>query len=465
MGLKLYIDKIVEYIDVNSKKIITITISILATLVLSIVLFIGIGNMSVSKEVDTLIKYMEQRKYSQAISYYDKVKDDLDSKKEERFEANVGKKLNKMILDYGSRYLNKEIGKEYLIGFVNTIDKMKTIQLDGESILKQSEEVKNLYVNDKIDYKTANGYINAVSNLNIAKYEIESYSTVINTYEQSRVVYKDAMEKQEKKLYKEAIESYKKVIKEDTKYYKLAQEKIDECIYIMYDYYIAKAEEYNKEGNYSEALETINYLQKHYSDDEKVFELHQKYTKNFDKYNMNNTEVVNLLIKKIKVNREKLNVGIYQEMVGDSKYYYVEAFEQNKIINKFLIDSKTKKLYGYLDNDVIYNDNGVDGYWRKNKEGITEFAISKDEAISLVKDKTKQSTVKLRDIQYIKKEKALRYFNKNYEKNINKLHEGKYDINYYILAKSGLFKKYVFIVDPYKNEVYYCSENGISNIK
>lgn len=465
MGIKLYIDKIVEYIDINSKKIITITISILAILVLSIVLFIGIGNMSVSKEVGRLMNYIEQRKYSQAISYYEKVKEDLGSKEEERFEDNAGKKINKLLLEYGSKYINGEIGKEYLIGFINTIDKMKTIQLDGESILKQSEEVKNMYVNDKIDYKAANGYINAVSNLNIAKYEIESYSTIINTYEESRVVYKDAVQKQEKKMYKEAIESYKKVIKEDTKYYELAQKKINNCIDVMYNYYITKAEEYNKEGDYSKALETINYLQKYYEDDEKIYKLHQKYTKNFDEYNMNNTEVLNLLVKKIKINKENLDVGIYQEMIGTKKYYYVEASSQNKIINKFLIDAKTRKLYGYLDEDIIYNSNGCDGHWRKNEEGIIEFAINKGEAVNLVKNKTKEFDKKLRNIEYIEKEKALRYLDKKYEKNINKLYNGKYDINYYIVAKSGFFSKSVFIVDPYKNKVYYCGESGITNIK
>jgi hypothetical protein len=273
------------------------------------------------------------------------------------------------------------------------------------------------------------------------------------------------MQKQEKKMYKEAIESYKKVIKEDTKYYELAQKEINKCIDVMYDYYITKAEEYNKEGNYSGALETINYLQKHYTDDEKVYKLHQKYSKNFDKYNMNNDEVLNLIVKKIKVNREKLDVGIYQEMIGTQKYYYVEASSQNKIINKFLIDSKTKKMYGYLDEDIAYNGNGVDGYWRKNEEGIIEFAINRDEAVNLVKSKTKELDKTLRNIEYIGKEKALRYLDKDYEKNLNKLFKGKYDINYYIVAKSGLFSKHVFIVDPYKNKVYYCGENGISNIK
>jgi hypothetical protein len=465
MGIKLYIDKIVEYIDSNSKKIFTITISVFAILVLSIVLFIGIGNMSVSKEVGALINYIEQRKYSQAISYYEKTKEDLGPKEEKRFEDNVGKKINKILLEYGSKYIDGEIGKEYLIGFINTIDKMRTIQLDGESILKQSEEVKNMYVSDKVDYKTANGYINAVSNLNIAKYEIESYATTINTYEESRVVYKDAMQKQEKKMYKEAIESYKKVIKEDTKYYELAQKKTNECIDTMYDYYITKAEEYNKEGNYTGALETINYLQKHYIDDEKIYKLHQKYSKNVDKYNMNNTEILNLIVKKIKINREKLDVGIYQDMIGAKKYYYVEASLQNKIINKFLIDAKTKKLYGYLDVDITYNGNGCDGYWRKNEKGVIEFAINKGEAVNLIRNKAKEFDKKLRNIEYIGKQKAVRYLGKDYEENLKKLYKGKYDINYYIVGKSGFFSKYVFIVDPYENKVYYCGENGITNIK
>jgi len=260
MHIKLYLDKVVDYIDSNSKKIFTITLSILGALVLSIVLFISISNMSVSKEVTTLVGYMEKRKYSQAVSYYEKVKEELGKSEEEKFEDRIGKKLNKILLEHGYKYVNGEIGKETLIGFINTLGKMKTIQLDGESILKQSEEIKDMYISDKIDYKIASGYIRAISNLNIAKYEIESYSTTINTFEESRIVYKDAMKKQEKKMYKEAIESYKKVIKEDTKYSQLAQEKTDECINLMYDYYMEKAAKYNKEGNYSEAVETISYF-------------------------------------------------------------------------------------------------------------------------------------------------------------------------------------------------------------
>ncbi|EPZ59295.1 ubiD family decarboxylase domain protein [[Clostridium] sordellii ATCC 9714] len=130
------------------------------------------------------------------------------------------------------------------------------------------------------------GYIQAVSTLKISKNEIYVYAKKIDVIEDSRKVYNLGVKDQEKKMYKEAISNYDKVMSEDKKYYDLAQDKKEECIKDMYDYYIEKANTENENGNYQQALEYIDYLKQYYLDDDYLNELSSKYEKNLKMYSM-----------------------------------------------------------------------------------------------------------------------------------------------------------------------------------
>jgi len=127
-------------------------------------------------------------------------------------------------------------------------------------------------------------YINSVSILKNVGKEIDKYKKNIETFHESREVYKNGVENQKTYNYVEAIEEYEKVLKEDKKTYDLAQKAKEECIDEMYDYYIKKAKETNISGDYEGALEYIEYLKTYYSDDTDVQTLEKEYQKKFFRY-------------------------------------------------------------------------------------------------------------------------------------------------------------------------------------
>ena len=125
-----------------------------------------------------------------------------------------------------------------------------------------------MYNSENIKYDIAISYINTASILNGMSDSLDIYKNNIEEINQSRKLYNLATKEQNEKKYYEAINSYDKVLKNDRKYYELANRHKKECIELMYDYYIEKSEEANKNGNYEEALQYIDYVKEYYIDDE-----------------------------------------------------------------------------------------------------------------------------------------------------------------------------------------------------
>ena len=63
----------------------------------------------------------------------------------------------------------------------------------------------------------------------------------------------------------------------------------------MYDYYIEKSRESNKNGNYEEALQYIDYIKEYYINDETILELEKKYQTNLDMYTLTTNDIINLI--------------------------------------------------------------------------------------------------------------------------------------------------------------------------
>lgn len=216
-----------------------------------------------------------------------------------RLSKSLSKKVNKILVTYGDKYIKGEIGKDYFISLINIINELDTVYIDTDSIINQAKRVNDLYLQEKISYNTAMGYIQAVSTLKISKNEIYVYAKKIDVIEDSRKVYNEGVENQNKKMYKEAIEDFDKVITDDKRYYELAQDKKEECIKEMYDYYVEMAKTENKNGNYQKALEYIDYLKQYYLDDDELDALSSEFEKNLEMYNMTNEEVIQLISKKV----------------------------------------------------------------------------------------------------------------------------------------------------------------------
>ncbi|EPZ57619.1 hypothetical protein [Paraclostridium sordellii] len=461
--MKDFFIKIVEFVDKHNKVIVKTALVILGVILLSLTIFFSANSFSVSSESNKLVDYIEKRNYGEATSYYNKVKEEFSESKMDRFSKSLSKKINKILVNYGDRYIKGEIGKDYFISLINIINELDTVYIDASNIIDQAKRVNDLYLQEKISYKTAMGYIQAVSTLKISKNEIYVYAKKIDVIEDSRKVYNLGVKDQEKKMYKEAISNYDKVMSEDKKYYDLAQDKKEECIKDMYDYYIEKANTENENGNYQQALEYIDYLKQYYLDDDYLNELSSKYEKNLKMYSMTNDEIVALISKKSGMDKADIRTNIFQQMVNGSKYYYVETFVNKDRVDEFLINPRNKKVYSYLDEKKTYNNNYSDGYWRATKDGSVEFTISKNTAISILEKKLKEHSEKYKYVTIEEKNNALKYIEN--KEQLDKFIGKNNDIYYYAVVNRGFFKsKEVYLINPYTKQIYKVSEDKISKI-
>ncbi|CEN93152.1 Uncharacterised protein [[Clostridium] sordellii] len=463
MIMKDFFIKIVEFVDKHNKVIVKTALVILGVILLSLTIFFSANSFSVSSESNKLVDYIEKRNYGEATSYYNKVKEEFSESKMDRFSKSLSKKINKILVNYGDRYIKGEIGKDYFISLINIINELDTVYIDASNIIDQAKRVNDLYLQEKISYKTAMGYIQAVSTLKISKNEIYVYAKKIDVIEDSRKVYNLGVKDQEKKMYKEAISNYDKVMSEDKKYYDLAQDKKEECIKDMYDYYIEKANTENENGNYQQALEYIEYLKQYYLDDDYLNELSSKYEKNLKMYSMTNDEIVALISKKSGMDKADIRTNIFQQMVNGSKYYYVETFVNKDRVDEFLINPRNKKVYSYLDEKKTYKNNYSDGYWRATKDGSVEFTISKNTAISILEKKLKEHSEKYKYVTIEEKNNALKYIEN--KEQLDKFIGKNNDIYYYAVVNRGFFKsKEVYLINPYTKQIYKVSEDKISKI-
>ena len=230
----------------------------------------------------------------------------------------------------------------------------------------------------------------------------------------------------------------------------------------MYDYYIDKSKESNKNGDYEEALQYIDYLKEYYIDNETILELEKQYQANLAMYTLTTDDILNLIAKKSDKKKSNLSVNSFQQMVDDKKYYYTEVYEYDTLIDEVLIDAKSKKVYSYKDLNKDYKTNYSDGYFRVTSDGSIQFAVSEEKAQFILEKKLEENKNKYKKITSVSKDKMYKYIDnqKDLEKQLN--NDG--DVYYYLIVNKGLFKKKeVYIINMYTEKVYSIDDNGIKN--
>lgn len=462
MNLKGKIDKWVDFIDSKKKTIITVSLSILGFIVLLIIFLVSSDELSVSKESNILVKNIEERKYSIALNNYENWEKEFSQSKMNRLNNLVSKKINKLLLDSGDKYITGQISKEQYIGLINTINALENINVDLKKIIEQAKRLDEMYKEENVKYETAISYINTASIINGMANSLDVYKNNIEEINQSRKLYKSALKAQENKKYYEAINSYDKVLQIDKKYYELANKNKKECIELMYDYYIDKSKESNKNGDYEEALQYIDYLKEYYIDNETILELEKQYQANLAMYTLTTDDILNLIAKKSDKKKSNLSVNSFQQMVDDKKYYYTEVYEYDTLIDEVLIDAKSKKVYSYKDLNKDYKTNYSDGYFRVTSDGSIQFAVSEEKAQFILEKKLEENKNKYKKITSVSKDKMYKYIDnqKDLEKQLN--NDG--DVYYYLIVNKGLFKKKeVYIINMYTEKVYSIDDNGIKN--
>ena len=225
----------------------------------------------------------------------------------------------------------------------------------------------------------------------------------------------------------------------------------------MYDYYIEKSRESNKNGNYEEALQYIDYIKEYYINDETILELEKKYQTNLDMYTLTTNDIINLIAKKSKKDKDNLSISSFQQMIDDNKYYYTEVYEYDILIDEVLINAKNKKIYSYNDVNKNYKTNYSDGYFRVKPDGSIQFAISEENAQFILKKRLDEKQNEYKKVFGVSRDKVDKYIN-------DKILKDNSDIYYYEVVNKGLFKKKeVYMINMYDKKVYVIDSDGISN--
>lgn len=453
-------EKVIDFIDSKRKIIVTASISVLGVILLVIMLLVSSDEYNVGKEASKFLKDIENRKYSSAIGYYNDLEKEFSPKKMGRLNKKVYSKINKLLLNSGDKFINGQITKEQYTGLISTINALDNIEIDLKKIAEQASRVNDMYISENLKYDTALYYIQAVSSLNGMGNDLEVYKQKITVVNDSRNMYKIADEYKYSKKYYEAITAYNKVLEEDNKYYEDAQKSIKECIELMYDYYIEKSEEANELGSYEEALQYVDYLKKYYPDDEKLLSLESEYQTNLSLYTLTSNDIINLISKKSGKNKDELSINSFQQMISGIKYYYVEVFESNELIDEILVDAKTRKIYSYKDSKKDYHTEYSDGYFKGLEDGSIEFAIGEEQAQIILEKMLKEDDIKYKNISILPKDKVIKYVEA--KDSLDKMLEKNKDIYYYALVNKGIFKKKeVYIVNMYNKKVYSTSGDSI----
>ncbi len=71
MDLKQLFDKGIDFIDSKRKSIIKFSLSIIGLILLMILLFLSSDELTIGKESEDLLNYIDNTQYQRAISYYD----------------------------------------------------------------------------------------------------------------------------------------------------------------------------------------------------------------------------------------------------------------------------------------------------------------------------------------------------------------------------------------------------------
>ena len=213
MNLKKFFETLrdqIEYgidnIRASKKYLVSLSLSLVAFLILLIVLFISNSDFSVKKEANILVDDISSRKYAQAYDYYKDLEKEFSASKMNKFNNVASNKLSSLVATSGDKYVTGEMSKEQYSGLINTINALEDIQIDVNQLLDISSRVEQMYIDENITYEKASSYMEVTTSLKGIYQDLDEYKNNIETIYQSREVYKQASKFQQIKKYKEAID-------------------------------------------------------------------------------------------------------------------------------------------------------------------------------------------------------------------------------------------------------------------
>ena len=448
--------KIPKFKSINKKSIIKIAILILF-------IFAIWNHFRYYSEIGHMMNYIESRQYAIAIDYYSSLEKEFSESKMEHFNAKLSRKINRFLENTGNDFFNGSISKERFTGFVNMINSIDSITIKNDKLLEQCKKAADMYSSDDIDYETAKSFVDSISALQGMEVGTEEYSQEIESIYDSRMLYEQGREYQNKFQYEKAIENYEKVIEKDKKYYEKAEYNKKECIEKMYDYYLQEASSASKMGNYQLATEYVEYVKKYYPDDENVEKVLKVYQKKLSEYTLGSEDIKNIYCKKEEIETDGITVSPLPQMVNGEKYYYAEILKDGKRINEVLINAESKKLYLYRDGERSYKSKSNNNFFRLNTNGQVEFAISKKDATENLKNELDKNKRVYKKLDVIESDKANRYTKS--DKKIGELLNQKENTYFFFVGNKGFLRgKDLYCVDMYNGAVYSFEDGNLVRI-
>ena len=169
----------IDNIRASKKYLVSLSLSLVAFLILLIVLFISNSDFSVKKEASILVDDISSRKYAQAYDYYKDLEKEFSASKMNKFNNVASNKLSALVANSGDKYVTGEMSKEQYSGLINTINALEDIQIDVNQLLDISSRVEQMYIDENITYEKASSYMEVTTSLKGIYQDLDEYKNKI----------------------------------------------------------------------------------------------------------------------------------------------------------------------------------------------------------------------------------------------------------------------------------------------
>ena len=169
----------IDNIRASKKYLVSLSLSLVAFLILLIVLFISNSDFSVKKEASILVDDISSRKYAQAYDYYKDLEKEFSASKMNKFNNVASNKLSALVANSGDKYVTGEMSKEQYSGLINTINALEDIQIDVNQLLDISSRVEQMYIDENITYEKASSYMEVTTSLKGIYQDLDEYKNNI----------------------------------------------------------------------------------------------------------------------------------------------------------------------------------------------------------------------------------------------------------------------------------------------
>ncbi|KAB2952169.1 zinc ribbon domain-containing protein [Heliorestis acidaminivorans] len=201
-------------------------------------------------------------------------------------------------------------------------------------IKNQATAIFNNYKNKKTNYEEAKQSLNGLLELGISSNDIKKVDEKIELLQRSRTSFEKGNEYLDKTNYGEAIKAFGNVIEEDDSY-DIAQKLIKDNLVTFKDDIIKKADNYYNNGEYINAINTINDGLKYLKNDEVLTAKKEIYQEKRIEYLKENQELV------------VLSAGILHDWLHDEMAEVIVKNTTNKVVKKYEVGYMAYDKNGY----------------------------------------------------------------------------------------------------------------------